>query len=338
MKADHVAVIEAAYRLEADEQSWLLDIARAACPLFHGGFNMASWTFGMTPQGDVSIGTRVTIGPPEFMDDMIAARDSFGQEALNRMVLDGPCKSVVEILGAPFLESTPEVRHVTKQYGLKDLLLISAADPTGHGVGIGLSFDAWWRGSPAFRRRWSRLAVHWAAGYRARRALAAAGIGGATAVLDSAEAVLTPGGKVAHASRDAKSARAREALRRAARAVDEARSRLRFRDADQAIDLWQGLFAGRWSLMDVFDSDGRRFVVARRNDPDVPARGGLSTRELQVLAYRAQAHPLKLIAYECGLSVGTVAGYLRSACNKLGVKTPAEIARLFSTAKGDAPP
>jgi DNA-binding CsgD family transcriptional regulator len=36
------------------------------------------------------------------------------------------------------------------------------------------------------------------------------------------------------------------------------------------------------------------------------------------------------VRLECGFSVGTVAGYLRSACNKLGVRTPMEIARIFA--------
>jgi hypothetical protein len=55
---------------------------------------------------------------------------------------------------------------------------------------------------------------------------------------------------------------------RAAKAIDRARSRARSNE-DEALELWQGLVAGRWSLVEQFDSDGRRFLVARKNDPVV---------------------------------------------------------------------
>jgi len=49
-----------------------------------------------------------------------------------------------------------------------------------------------------------------------------------------------------------------------------------------AMENWRGLVDGRWSLVDRFDSDGKRFVVAVKNDPEARDPRGLSRREQQV--------------------------------------------------------
>jgi len=93
---------------------------------------------------------------------------------------------------------------------------------------------------------------------------------------------------------------------------------MRRRDPERAIALWQAMVAGRWSLLDHFDSDGRRFVLAHRNEADVPDVRGLTQRERQVAAYAELGHSNKVIAYELGLSLGTVGQHLASARAKLG--------------------
>ena len=150
-----------------------------------------------------------------------------------------------------------------------------------------------------------------------------------TPSMEEADAVLSPSGALEHARPPAQSREAREALRRAARAIDRARTKSRS-DEDAALDAWQGLVAGRWSLVDRFDSDGRRYLVARRNDPDVPDPRALTRRERQVLAYAALGHPLKLVAYSLGLSVSTIALHRARAMRKLGLRSQAEVVRLFT--------
>jgi FixJ family two-component response regulator len=82
---------------------------------------------------------------------------------------------------------------------------------------------------------------------------------------------------------------------------------------NEPLDLWQGLVAGRWSLVEQFDSDGRRFMVARRNDPQVTDPRALNMRERQVLAYVAIGHPAKLIGYALGVSPSSVSMTRRTA-------------------------
>src|SRR6185369_17580095 len=91
-------------------------------------------------------------------------------------------------------------------------------------------------------------------------------------------------------------------------------------DAEQAIDLWGGLVAGRWSLVEHFQRDGRRYFLAYRNDPAVAKVRALTPRELTVWSYAATGRSNRLIAYTLGLSVPTVARHLGRARRKLGAE------------------
>src|SRR6185503_20071004 len=76
------------------------------------------------------------------------------------------------------------------------------------------------------------------------------------------EAVLDSGGRVQHARAGAANVGARELLREAVRRIEKARTTEGRRDPDAAMDSWEGLVDGRWSLVDRFDTDGKRFIVA----------------------------------------------------------------------------
>jgi DNA-binding CsgD family transcriptional regulator len=94
--------------------------------------------------------------------------------------------------------------------------------------------------------------------------------------------------------------------------------------------LWQGLVQGRWSLVDHFDTDRRRFVVAVRNDPDLPDPRGLSERERQIAEFCGMNRSAKEIAYILGLSSSSVGNALTRAQRKLGLRSRTELAALFS--------
>jgi DNA-binding CsgD family transcriptional regulator len=209
------------------------------------------------------------------------------------------------------------------RFGVRDALCIVAADPTGFGCGIGSPRRRVAGVGKVVGARWGRVAAHMAAGYRLRRLIAAQR--GTPAEPD---AVLSPKGALEHATEAAKGRDARVALRDAAVALDRARGAMRRKDPDGAVEAWKGLVDGQWSLVDHFDSDGRRFLLARRNDPFTARPAGLSLRERQVLGYRALGHSLKLIAYELGLSPATISADLRRAMRTLGLHSQGEIAHL----------
>ena len=131
-----------------------------------------------------------------------------------------------------------------------------------------------------------------------------------------------------HARGDARDADARSALRDAALRFDRARSRRGADSPEGALALWRALVEGRWSLVERFESDGRRIMVARRNDPASRASRALSEHERKVVALLALGHSLKVCAYELGRAESTISEMAHSAMRKLRVRTRAELVEL----------
>jgi DNA-binding CsgD family transcriptional regulator len=75
----------------------------------------------------------------------------------------------------------------------------------------------------------------------------------------------------------------------------------------------------RWSLVDELESDGKRYVVARENEPHALHLSTLSKRERQIVGYVVLGHTTKLIAYELGIADSTVRVLLGRAMRRLGV-------------------
>jgi DNA-binding CsgD family transcriptional regulator len=141
------------------------------------------------------------------------------------------------------------------------------------------------------------------------------------------ELILNPKGDVAHVAPETP-VRAIGFVREAVRRLDEARAVRRYADPLAAFDLWQGLLAGRWSLVDHYDTDGRRFLLARRNDPRVNEPSQLTLRQRQILFYAGIGWSTKEVAYALGLADSTVRGTLRRALGKMRISTRAELIRL----------
>jgi len=126
----------------------------------------------------------------------------------------------------------------------------------------------------------------------------------------------------------AASRNAQAALRQAARAADSARAR-RSHGPDAAIEHWQALVSGRWSLVDRFESDERTFLIANPNPPRPRVVGRLTPRERAVVELAVLGRSNKLIAYELGLSLSSVGTYLQRAQRRLGVGSRAALVREY---------
>ena len=319
--ADWISLVEAAYSLEGDVSSWS-DGVLAACGSLLG-----------SERGLVACHFRRT--ETDFEIESIHTRPRFGAEAAVRGILgsDGArvARDLVFRRGAEFAclsEQVPERADCMSETFRRlsggrfaDGCGGIAHSGEGRAIAIGVPLRERRASNPVTRERWSRVAGHLGAGLRLLHALRSS---------DSEEAVLDPAGRVCHAVGAAESVNARKALRAAARRIDAARTREGRSDADWALASWDGLVGGRWSLIDRFEADGRRYLVALRNDPEVPNPRGLSRQEAQVAEFLALGHSEKQIAYALGVSASLISRRIRAGIRKLGLRSRAELAALFA--------
>jgi DNA-binding CsgD family transcriptional regulator len=223
--------------------------------------------------------------------------------------------------------TTPNLNELTEALeefgGARDVFGINGRDPDGFGLFLGVPQPRIMRLGDENRELYSRAAAHIAAGHRLRRRLQ-----GTPITPDRAQAVLTPDGKLLHAVGEAQAAR--EMIRRATLSIDRARSRAGRRDPDAATRSWKGLVDGRWTVVDHFEHHGQRFVLAERNDLQLPDPPPLTSREQQVLAFAAMDHSNKEIAYELGLAAATVRVLMSRASRKLHAHGRREAIERFS--------
>ena len=109
-------------------------------------------------------------------------------------------------------------------------------------------------------------------------------------------------------------------------AVATARSKMR--DDAQSSTLWRELAAGRWSLVERFEADGRQYLTAQKNPLEVQASCALSVREEQLVRGAALGHSNKYLAYEFDISPSRVCTALKCARHKLGVRSRLELFQL----------
>jgi DNA-binding CsgD family transcriptional regulator len=316
--SDPIRLVEAAYRFDSSPSSWLSRLAAEAGRSFGGS-------------GGAIIGVYETPGRAHIRFGEIVS-DGVG-EALPRSLFVLPPGAVVDRLQLAALyyrhafgsisETTgrmiPGYMQVLRSTGVEELAFLNAMELDGRGFVICLPDRARVFSAHA-RYVWRRVAAHLVTARRLQGALAEAATVSRHGAVAAAEAILTPTGRVEHATGQARSRRSRLALTEALRRVDAARSRAI--SPARAVELWQGLVDGKWSVAEHFERDGRRYYLAVRNEPALAAVHALSPRERQVIAYAARGQSDKLIAYTLGLSAHTVAKLLERARLKLAGRAP----------------
>jgi DNA-binding NarL/FixJ family response regulator len=100
--------------------------------------------------------------------------------------------------------------------------------------------------------------------------------------------------------------------------------------AGDAEQYWRAFAAGGWRVVDHFDADGRRYVIARRG---AGLGRELEHHERALLERRARGDSLKEIAADLGLSISAVSRRLNRVMTQLGIRSHAELPRLFSPRK-----
>ena len=314
-RPDVISVVERAYDLAGDDGTWRKRLLEAVQPLFDYGMGTVLFTYDVDPNGrskvlDVEqVNTPMDLGPvvraveeahePSFVRRVYMGMGGFGS---GREICEGleiePPKAVLTDMG----QSVPEIMGMT------------AGVIGGSGMVVAAPMVDGRPSTPAERARWFRVLPHLRAGIRLRRRARATTEEGPTS---DGDAVLSPDGKVLHAEPVAQEQGLQERLRDCAVSMDRARSVAGRKLGDDALDLWRGLVDGRWSLVDRFDRDGRRLVIARRNDPLTPDPRRLTKREFVIAGLSSTGASNKEIAYELDSTESAVATALRSARQKL---------------------
>jgi hypothetical protein len=315
MKPGHaVSLIEAAYRFDCSTEQWLERVATAGAVALGSALGAMAFRYDATRGNWVLISaTGVSHLPPEFARDYFNHPDMPPEAAtaMAGILKATPFGSVRAVFER--LQFTP-VCDVLDRYGIDDMLAINGLDPSGRGCMLMIA-DRKRQHSPRTMHLWHRLAAHISAGNRLHGTLESLAQDYGD-LARHAEAVLTPNGKVEHATGPAEPRHAREALRDALVRIDAARAE--HDNTRRSVDLWHGLVAGRWSLVEHFERDGKRYYLAHKNDPDLKEDRALASRECQVLGYAELGYTNKLIGYTLGLSSSTVSTLLRRARKKLG--------------------
>jgi len=90
-------------------------------------------------------------------------------------------------------------------------------------------------------------------------------------------------------------------------------------DGVRTLQGWRAQIGEGWILVDTFERDGRRYVLAVQScEFSMPGFELLSVRERQVLRQASLGRHNKAIAYEMGLAHSTVRVLLARAAAKVG--------------------
>lgn len=320
---------EAAYDLRASDEDWLSALLRGGLPVLEHGLGVAGYRYGIPRGADrvELLDVHVASGPKDFAERHLRALSTTDPEVLRNQLSSGAATT-----GSAYAKDDPEqlAHYVSHVDYCKDVLFITAVDPKGSGVAVVAPLPEVTTLSRQDAQRWEMLAAHVEAGHRLRQALdgEASDHDAPTRLPHDAEAIFDANGfRITEALGQAKERTTANKLRDAAITVDRARGSMRDTDPDAALAIWKALVRGRWSIVDWFDTDGRRFVLAIPNSPEVSDPRGLSERESQVVAFAVMGHANKMIAYRLGLSTSRISTLLRSAMHKLGVRTRAHLVR-----------
>lgn len=329
MSERSLEVLEASYRLALPDREWLYDLTQAvltARPVGDMGMSAMAFLFTSSPTGErFRPWNHLAMDvPDEFLAVLRSFHTTLDPEAVRaRYWQQAALCATLSQLGLP---ASPAQSSV----GVREILGFQATDVSG--VGFCMLFQLPRETSllKPVSRHWAAVARHVRAALRLRLRLAGRDPWSLVeAVIDPAQ----PGGRVTHACGRASVRDAQDMLRQIACNIDRMRTR-RTRTQDQrsqgdaALRAWPVLASGRWTVLEHFESDGRRCYIALRNEPEAASLVTLTSRERDVVAQAVLGVANKIIADALGLTEPTVKTHLRHAMAKLRVRSRAELVAL----------
>ncbi len=323
---DLLDVIEKAYVLEGSDADWFDGIAATVRA------NLPFRALGVVVNGyDVSdperpVFTRFHFAGVDWLADSWTELVKYFETDPERTrasygALDEGLGLQIPVAGGERLAAAFRRSKIGDVYG------VNGRNPSGRGCFVGIVLPPRFAPiGPGVRRAFARIARHLAAAHRLRQRLAT--LEGSDPAAN-ADAVITSDGKIEHAVGAARSAEAREALRRSVVTLAAVRGQRRLDDPEKAIAAWKALVDARWSLVDHFERGGSKYLVAHRNDCQPAPLALLTERERQVVALAAMGHSNKSIAYDLGIATSTVGVLVSRALRRLGLRSRRELRTLY---------
>lgn len=298
-----LATVERAYRLDGTDDVWLTQLLETAAPDLDRGLGLYAAT-------GIIQNEHLVPSPPlaAFRLAPSTAQHALAIHArLPCPVLDAFVPHAVVVGGLD--EAWPRRLAAADLYrsgmsgaGVRDAFVAYANDGEGGCVKIIAPATYAVRTHPRVRALWGRVMVHVAAALRLRRRVRAG----------QAPAVLPTG------------LRSRVAV--AVRRIEAARAG----DPERALDVWKGLVAGRFSLVDGWEADGRRYALVYRNDPLAPNPRALGSSERAIVELIGRGASNKEAAYALGVTQDAIAKGLASSLGKLGLGRRHRLAALVT--------
>jgi DNA-binding CsgD family transcriptional regulator len=328
MRADYLSLVESIYALGQPEKEWLEGISAAAEAVLERGSGVSAFAYDASDPAALSFSTITgTAGwnrDEAQTETQVQAIGRARPEVIKRLYWGGPPVTFARKLVEP--RDLELFEPMLRRLGIFDALGVRGHDPSGRGAMIVVPLRASLRLPSRQRATLNRIATHLAAAFRLRSVAPA---------LETAEALFDTRGGLLHVSEQVEGRALPQGLKSGVARMLGGKQ-LRREDPERAVALWSSLIAGHFSVFDQFDSDGKRFLVARRNEPNVSDPRALSPEERRVACYAAWGHSQKLISYELGISSPTVSHHLKQALRKLGLRHRAELVGVFGGAPESA--
>ncbi|MBX3192404.1 MAG: helix-turn-helix transcriptional regulator [Labilithrix sp.] len=323
-----IDVVESAYRLDGAETEWLDRVVACARPDLDTGLGVYAFTSAGDAPNIQSSPVFVQHGLDGGFAQLLADLDSRGAgpayDRLRARLIS--CGGLEQFFGARS-DVVVTYRSLMKPQSIDDGFFVFAQDDEGTVVNLAAPSRRTVTPPPRVRGIWAKVGLHLAAALRLRRKLAHDTV---------RDALLDPSGTMHDAGVSVKDdPTARDVLSRAVRAMEQARSTKMRAEPEHALQLWRGLVAGEWSLVEHWESDGRRYLAAYRNRSELRDPRALNPTERSLLKYVALGATNKQIAYALGLPTGTVSSSIMQILRKLRLSRRVDLASLLDPARMD---
>ena len=306
---DVLAILAAVYDVEQATERWFANLLSAVSSAADLGAGVGSVLYD-TSEARLSVDAIECVGAPSGWRDAGLAMHQ-DPDLVPQMII-----AYRSLLCATLSQLNRRVKgRLQRSYESHEVggqIMVNGLDCSGKGCALFLfSPRPVWL-TEGQRDFFARLATHIATGYRLHRQAVA----DRAAYLSNVEAILTPAGRVQQAALPARGNEGLRALQGAVRVREQTRT-LGLADFHRALRSSRGLVDARWTLVDHYEEDGTRYVLARENAPKPTGGVALSQRERQVVALAALGRTNKIIAYELGLAHSTIRVLMARAAAKL---------------------